>query len=107
MIPPFPPGAFRHMPFSLDASRFPEPVPLILATTSELTTADPPSAQSDEMDAVGSDSDRAEPGTADANRLVRPLRVKSASGQVTNALALVAGHHDFATLKWVEPAPRR
>jgi hypothetical protein len=43
------------------------------------------------MDAVGSDSDRAEPGAADANRPVRPLHVKSASGQVSNALALVAG----------------
>jgi hypothetical protein len=62
--------------------------------------ADPPSVQSDEMDAVSSDWDRAEPGAADANRLVRPLRVKNASGQVTNALALVAGHHDSATLKW-------
>jgi hypothetical protein len=62
--------------------------------------ADPRSAQSDEMDAVSIDSDRAEPDDADANRLVRPICVKSASGQVTNALALVAGHHDFATLKW-------
>ena len=38
--------------------------------------------------------------SVDANRLVRPLRVESASGQVTNALTLVAGHHDFAALKW-------
>ena len=71
----------------------------MLAIAPELTMADY-EAQSDEMDIVSIDSDRAEPGAADANRLVRPLRVKSASGQVTNALALVAGHHDFATLEW-------
>jgi hypothetical protein len=73
---------------------------LLLATTSELTMADPPSAQSDEMDAVSIDSDRAEPGAADSNRLVRPLRVESTSGDVRNAEALVAGHHGFATLTW-------
>ena len=33
---------------------------LILATTSEPTLADPPSVQSDEMDAVSVDSDRSE-----------------------------------------------
>src|SRR4051812_25709327 len=32
--------------------------------------------------------------------LVRPLRVESTSGQVTNAETLVAGHHGFATLTW-------
>jgi hypothetical protein len=62
----------------------------MLATASELTMANPPCAQSEEMDAVSIDSDRAEPGDADANRLVRPLPVKTA----------VAGHQDFATLKW-------
>jgi hypothetical protein len=73
---------------------------LILATTSEPTLADPPSVQSNEMAAVSVDSDRAEPGTANSNRLVRPHRVESTSGQVSNAQALVAGHHGFATLTW-------
>ena len=94
---------FHLAPSAIRLSRrfaFPGACSVKLATTSELTMADPPSAQSDEMDAVSIDSDRAEPGAADANRLVRPLRVKSASGKVTNALALVAGHHDLATLEW-------
>lgn len=34
------------------------------------------------------------------NQLVRPLRVESTSGQVTNADALIAGHDGFATLTW-------
>ena len=73
---------------------------LMFATTSEPTLADPPSVQSDETDAVSADSDRSGPVPADANALVRPLRVESTSGQVTNAQALVAGHHGFATLTW-------
>jgi hypothetical protein len=52
------------------------------------------------MDAVSIDSERAELGAADANDVVCPLRVESESGQVTNVLALVTGHHHFATLKW-------
>jgi hypothetical protein len=55
----------------------------MLATASELTMADPPRAQSDVMDAVSINSDRAELGAADANRVVCPLRVESVSGQVT------------------------
>jgi hypothetical protein len=64
--------------------------------------ADPPIAQSDEMDVVSIDSDRAEPGAADANRAVCPLSVKSVNGQVTNGHAIVTGHYDFATVKWGE-----
>ena len=41
--------------------------------------ADPSSAQSDERDAVSIDSDRAEPGAADATGAGCPLRVKSVS----------------------------
>ena len=51
--------------------------------------ADPPRAQSDEMDAVSINSDRAELGAADANRVVCPLRGKSVSGQVTQEPAPV------------------
>jgi hypothetical protein len=50
----------------------------MLAIAPELTMADP-EAQSDEMDIVSIDLDRAEPGAADAARVVCPLRVKSVS----------------------------
>ena len=39
-------------------------------------------------------------GSSDSNQLVRPLRVESTSGQVTNADAPIAGHNGFATLTW-------
>jgi hypothetical protein len=50
----------------------------MLAIAPELTMTDP-EAQSDEMDIVSIDSDRAEPGAADAAGVVCPLRVKSVS----------------------------
>jgi hypothetical protein len=50
----------------------------MLAIAPELTMADH-EAQSDEMDIVSIDSDRAEPGAADAAGVVCPLRVKSVS----------------------------
>jgi hypothetical protein len=48
----------------------------MLAIAPELTMADP-EAQSDEMDIVSIDSDRAEHGAADAAGVVCPLRVQS------------------------------
>ena len=51
----------------------------MLAIAPELTMADPLEAQSDEMDIVSIDSDRAQPGAADATGVVCPLRVKSVS----------------------------
>ena len=80
MNPPLFP-LFCHAPLStLRTSRT---CSLMLATASKLTMADPPRAQSDVMDAVSINSDRAELGAADANRVVCPLRVESVSGQVT------------------------
>jgi alpha-L-rhamnosidase len=38
--------------------------------------------------------------SSDLNQLVRPLRVESTIGQVTNADVLIAGHNGFATLTW-------
>jgi len=38
--------------------------------------------------------------SSDSDQLVRPLRIESTIGQVTNADALVAGHNGFATLTW-------
>ena len=74
MNPPLFP-LFCHAPLStLRTSRT---CSLMLATASELTMADPPRAQSDEMDAVSINSDRAELDAADANRVVYPLRVKT------------------------------
>ena len=50
----------------------------MLVIAPELTMADP-RAQSEEMDIVSIDSDRAEPGAADATGAGCPLRVKSVS----------------------------
>jgi hypothetical protein len=50
----------------------------MLAIAPELTMADP-GAQSDEMDIASIDSDRADPGAADAAGVVCPLRVKSSA----------------------------
>jgi alpha-L-rhamnosidase len=72
---------------------------LLLAATAKPASAD--SASSNETVAAAIESDSAEPATfGDSNRLVHPLRVESTSGQVTNAQALVAGHHGFATMTW-------
>src|ERR1700740_3642708 len=68
---------------------------LLLAVTPKPTLAD-----SGNPDAA-IESDGAEPTTfADGQKLMRPVRVESTSGQVSNAEALVAGHHGFATLTW-------
>jgi hypothetical protein len=101
---------FHLAPSAIRLSRrfaFPGACSVKLATTSELTMADPPSAQSDEMDAVSIDSDRAEPGAADANRLcaLSALKARAAKllmlwrwSRVTMTLPLWNG---------VEPAPRQ
>jgi hypothetical protein len=71
----------------------------LLAAAAKPTLAD--SADSNETGAAAIESDSADPATfADSDQLVRPLRVESTSGQVTNAEALIAGHHGFATLAW-------
>lgn len=68
---------------------------LLLAATAKPALAD--SANSNETAAAAIDSDQ----------LVRPRRVESTSGQVTNADALVAGNSGYATLTWGgEGAPR-
>jgi hypothetical protein len=53
------------------------------------------------------DSDEG-PGLQSREPQLRPLKVVSTSGHVTNAEALVAGHDGYATLSWggVGPAPQ-
>jgi len=94
---------FHLAPSAIRLSRrfaFPGACSVKLATTSELTMADPPSTQSDEMDAVSIDSDRAEPGAADANRLVLEVSVPagtSATALTSSSSALqVDGHNGEA-----------
>src|SRR6266478_3632403 len=99
---------FCHAPLS--TLRISRTCSLMLATASELTMADPPRAQSDEMDAVSIDSDRAEPGAADANALAFPTAHRHSApltAKVRLSRCRAATNASFSSLAFQsEPAAR-
>jgi hypothetical protein len=104
MDPPLSTWRLRHTPLS--TLRISGACSLMLATTSELTMADRPSAQSDEMDAVSSDSDRAEPGAADAFPMAH-RRYAPFTAKVSLSCCRAATDASFSRLAFQpEPAAR-